>query len=125
MAEEIISAADFTPGPWNVSGGTIGLWVAGPDRNANVLCDILYRSRKGANAEDRANARLIAAAPTLYERLKDVLERCAELEVFMCDNFDHDDDCNCEGDKARAALALVNAPQSEAADSVDTQESVA
>jgi hypothetical protein len=62
----------------------------------------------GVHKRTLPNARLIAAAPALYERLKDVLQRCAEREVFMCDDFAHDGDCNCEGDKAYAAIALAS-----------------
>ncbi len=107
----------FTPGPWEVSTTitSTGDWpcvrgALGEDGGWVVaLIDQLCTSR--STFEPEANAQLIAAAPVLYERLKDVLTRCKELDVTMCDNFEHDGDCDCEGDKGRAALALVDGPQ--------------
>lgn len=58
-----------TPGPWEPFLGSDSVWVTGPDHNANVVCDIVL-SAKEATDEDFANARLIAAAPSLLEASK-------------------------------------------------------
>lgn len=64
-----------TPGPWAVGGEEDNaLWVSGPDASANVVCDLLPREfvkyvSPCWHEEDRANARLIAAAPSMYDAL--------------------------------------------------------
>lgn len=62
-----------TPGPWKVEQSDHWLWVAGPDREENVICDIVGRNSKPGEdltPEDAANARLIAAAPDLLAACK-------------------------------------------------------
>jgi hypothetical protein len=78
----------FTPGPWMTEGNDIGGWQIWHDS----LC-ICQRSDWPHYAErSAANARLIAAAPDLYEALDDAV-------VLL-------PDCP-ERDAARAALALA------------------
>ncbi len=63
----------FTPGPWEAIDGKNLVWVDGPAHN---VCD-LYHTHIGEDGNEFvskhnavANARLIAAAPDLYEALK-------------------------------------------------------
>ncbi len=48
-----------------------GVWISPPDKNANIICDIVGRidDREAGTQvtdEDLANAQLIAAAPELF-----------------------------------------------------------
>lgn len=61
-----MSAAQHTPGPWEVTGTEIST-VAKPWRIVAHVVPADHRTAPNANAE--ANARLIAAAPELYEAL--------------------------------------------------------
>lgn len=123
-----IAATGFTPGPWEVST-TIrsnGDWpcVRGAlDEDGGwvvALIDQCCVSR--STLEPEANARLIAAAPALYEALADL--------AFSYDARDAGDPCWCriENDEthferagvhdrqclaARAAFAAVRGPQTE------------
>lgn len=57
--------ATFTPGPWQIScidGIEDSLMVGGGDDGSDIVADI----------RDEANARLIAAAPEMYEMLKEL-----------------------------------------------------
>ena len=68
MTAQKTGAAPFTPGPWNTERpyGEPGLYIAGPDTS---LVAKLYEPSSFAEA----NARLIAAAPSLYAALVDCL----------------------------------------------------
>lgn len=69
MTAQKKGAAPFTSGPWNVERpyGEPGLYVAGPDTS---LVAKLYEPSSFADA----NARLIAAAPSLYEALVGLID---------------------------------------------------
>lgn len=73
VASEQLSHAAPTPGPWvirfdfNVFGGD-GRLVASAGGHANNVTPL------GTDAENRANAHLIAAAPELLEALKLIVE---------------------------------------------------
>ena len=62
----------FTPGPWTVERGSFGVgrYIAGPDGVAiarmasNTTPEMMSRERAGIH---EANARLIAAAPRMYD----------------------------------------------------------
>jgi hypothetical protein len=77
----------FTPGPWTTDGGPReeGWSIVGGDRNAGKARRVaLVPSKHIArvpDAEDKANARLIAAAPDLLGALK----LCATLLVKIGD----------------------------------------
>jgi hypothetical protein len=61
-----MSAATFTPGPWAVQGQGYSTQVYAADgRHYNICADIDLNG----NPENQANARLIAAAPDLYDAL--------------------------------------------------------
>ena len=61
--------AEPTPGPWS-RGGMFGTRVKAGDRE---ICDCLTGGNADEDATSAANARLIAAAPTLYEALYDLM----------------------------------------------------
>lgn len=68
-----------TPGPWAVTEVGVNPGIEGPDVSIVVFgeggedyCGVQGRTAK----EARANAHLIAAAPALYEALKDALDNC-------------------------------------------------
>jgi len=91
--------ATFTPGPW-------GIQDAGPGTirglRFRVITDekIIAKTSDGLE-EARANARLIAAAPAMYEQCK-LFEECVE-------NIDglEDHDASYELAKVREVLAKV------------------
>lgn len=57
----------WTPGPWKASGAAN---VTASDGRSIATCDVSKRSAKsGVAPEDVANARLISAAPDLFEAL--------------------------------------------------------
>lgn len=90
-----------TPGPWTAEprdDGADGFIVRDADGEfVNYLCDSRYGDgRKDPTAE--VNARLIAAAPELYEALRALLDGPG-------DGFGHPSEA--ERQKARAALAKV------------------
>lgn len=66
--------SQHTPGPWKVTrsdDGEDGLWIEGPNSNQNVICDLVQRDcEQEYDAEDHANAKLIAAAPDLLTAAK-------------------------------------------------------
>jgi hypothetical protein len=92
----------FTPGPWRINRHGF---------ETSYLCHEFIEGDSGIavfgvwhpenHKEQEANARLIAAAPELYEALKDLLDVC------HCENNCAPDDMTCATNKARAALAKV------------------
>jgi hypothetical protein len=91
----------FTPGPWE----TCDAW--GPSKDGICIGELAAQQKIIASCTgyygretSQANARLIAAAPELYEALKDLLEELATGE-------DYGDELVFALDKARAALAKV------------------
>lgn len=85
----------FTPGPWragtNLGCKTIGAGKSGRHKQAQWAREVAFTSGLAKEAEDRANARLIAAAPDLY----------AALEMVR----DADNDCRSDGFKTIPAPA--------------------
>lgn len=69
-----------TPGPWNVGGVDENIWIERQDKNDACICDIVqsgYDKDSGEvfyQPEDKANARLIAAAPILLALLIELKE---------------------------------------------------
>jgi hypothetical protein len=80
----------FTPGPWHDSGNTEYEIYKGNKPIASVIPTF--------TAEDEANARLIAAAPEMFEVLSELLDT---LEMSKGYGFDE------EYEKAREVLAKV------------------
>lgn len=76
----------FTPGPWKTDGEVASMEINGrlvpvyevmADSDACWVAQVLDHHRCGATAPGAANARLIAAAPRMYEALKAVLPKLA------------------------------------------------
>lgn len=98
--------ATFTPGPWRVDDGDTSLRVRATQRPWHCVALVTG----GVDAADietphgpvyQANARLIAAAPSLYAALKELL---ADIEDYQSRNHlgGHDNHAQV---MARAALA--------------------
>ena len=73
--------AQFTPGPWVVDEDyedeeqqAIGIVKEGRGYIAGIHILASCNNGEGFTAEDRANAALIAAAPAMYEAIKQVIE---------------------------------------------------
>lgn len=110
--------AKFTPGPWRVDGtvalGAYGVWtdygthpgdVAGelyPDQVCSVYCN--NKSHFDRETRD-ANAKLIAAAPELYEALRDAQSALAMLVDANTTTQHAYAHVKLAESKARAALA--------------------
>ena len=77
-ASDAEPSAAFTPGPWR-AGGSLAVW----QEAGGVVAQCYWVS--GAIDVDvaEANARLIAAAPELYEALR--LIRAEQREGYCCD----------------------------------------
>jgi hypothetical protein len=67
-----------TPGPWIWGKGNKGLYGAGPDNE--VLDWACYEGMWLSGPNDKANARLIAAAPELLKELQELVEAYADGE---------------------------------------------
>ena len=77
----------FTPGPWKTDGEVASMEINGrlvpvyevmAESDACWVAQVLDHHRCGATAPGAANARLIAAAPRMYEALKTKLKWCRE-----------------------------------------------
>ena len=66
-----------SPEPWEADIGEFSFWV---DDSAGELVCVKYCTSIDDRDIDRRNARLIAAAPDLYEALAELLN-CAEKEA--------------------------------------------
>ena len=105
-------SAKFTPGPWAYDGDyiwaeSIGGYVADPNTEDMTGGDCVARNEShGAIA---ANARLIAAAPELYEALRELI-RLNEHHALVNNNLPGTKrETNQALNAARAALAKVDA----------------
>jgi len=63
------ATATHTPGPWHTYGLPAQARILGPKGEAVAACRAKYRTREHAEIRD-ANARLIAAAPTMLAALR-------------------------------------------------------
>jgi hypothetical protein len=80
-----MSESKFTPGEWTAcfahdGKGTIFSWhVTGAKHGStHQICGLRSVSPEmRSNEEDRANARLIAAAPELFEALRELVRVCS------------------------------------------------
>ena len=88
----------FTKGPWVVDGNVIR---GDHQRNGSVtvacVLDVAYPYGRRAGGSTQPNARLIAAAPDLYEALKELID----MDVA----YQRGQKVSDAVDKARAALA--------------------
>ena len=96
------TAPAWTPGEWFVSrqglAGSIVIRGAGDPKTGPILASVSkFYGSAHVHGDHEANARLIAAAPTLYEAL-----------AAMCREFTHGNPDQREAiSAARAALALA------------------
>ena len=71
----------FTPGPWRVgddaTGKPLTVWAAEPGRCVTSVLD----DRLGRDAPPIANARLVAAAPEMYEALTRYIATYADTQT--------------------------------------------
>lgn len=67
----------FTPGPWERDGLKIRVHGRG------VICAVVARPQDGGTFDCQENASLIAAAPEMYEALKEVLESFAAPDAAL------------------------------------------
>lgn len=88
--------AGHTPGPWGVEFGTYTLWV-GPNQSGRVkLADVVVSMDYGPNyrpefyARQKANARLLAAAPELLDAVRPLLPG-SEKDAEHLDGMDDDE----------------------------------
>lgn len=96
----------FTPGPWTFSRGLHCYHVASADGTFETAC-IMFAGGKGSSA---GNARLIAAAPALYEALRLHMQWIGPPPV---DRASFDSLREDAWRKGRAVLALVDGGGSE------------
>lgn len=71
-----MSETKFTPGPWHVQKGFNTIFTTSdPAKQTGITIAIakVLDDQVGSQSECNANASLIAAAPDLYEALKEVL----------------------------------------------------
>lgn len=74
------SGVGFTDGPWFLEGTDVMARRHGADGAEMIACAYGFENSRGkvvTTKESRANARLIAAAPDLYEALQDCAAVCA------------------------------------------------
>ena len=78
---------NHTKGPWEVGeedGSSI--WQEGTyeiDKTTNLICNV-YPIDIGKSGCQKYNARLIAAAPELYDALADLVGQCERDEPVIC-----------------------------------------
>ena len=104
-----MSEAKFTPGPWQVKHEEYDPWevianIDGPDEGRfhwDSICDCDQDSKSRLDSEEtKANARLIAAAPQMYEALTSVLSVIICLDVYDRYRITREQ-CTAALDKAR------------------------
>lgn len=97
-----IAEQGFTRGPWFTKwNGAYGHMVYGSDGSGSAVAVVSGVAPGITTAQGKANARLMAAAPALYEALK--ATSCRYSRVRECVGPEMCDRC--------AALALVDNPQ--------------
>jgi hypothetical protein len=75
--------AKHTPGPWRIFTNTDGSKLIGiGELTGDGIADCGFGLWRGGEAEAIANARLIAAAPEMFEALQDILEYSASVEKY-------------------------------------------
>lgn len=75
---------DFTPGPWVVDVWGVGIFSRSAD------CSIVDLAEANSDKEKIANARLIAAAPDMYNFVRCVYEMSKTLDEEDDDYFIHE-----------------------------------
>jgi hypothetical protein len=72
-------SAQHTPGTWYADAHPSGLRILTDDARSTIICQQIGPA---SNAQARANARLIAAAPELLEALQVFAERSSSEEFI-------------------------------------------
>lgn len=83
-------------------------WVQGKICNDMILnsdLSFLIATTEGSGTDCVKNARLIAAAPELYEALREMYEDFEPMCSMECHGCKHEPGCNKWAARARAALA--------------------
>lgn len=108
--------SEYTPGPWAYRPDKYDDWGTVKGADGFVICqardhrycdgDVLSEHRRNKTDPWEANARLIAAAPKMYEVLKEIASHLDDSYVDGCLE-------RMLGDKARAAIleAIPEAPK--------------
>ena len=98
-------AEKFTPGPWKVQRTNQGVFIEGNvEKPIGYLAQVRGIYRDGNRVMEDANAALIAAAPELYEALKNIASYIGDLPRHY--NFQD------EYDQAETALAKARGEES-------------
>ena len=96
----------FTPGDWRVEQtANGGYYITSDCAPMGDICDLYHKECDGSEfwkSNDAANARLIAAAPKMYEALQRF------LESSPCQNHCDPDDMSCDTNFARAILEKID-----------------
>lgn len=113
-----MSGEKWTPGPWTSASGPSSIvgWpvVANTGR---AIASVMYLNikpnadtteRKAFNSESRANARLIAAAPELYEALAQMVEWYGVPDAIAWTSRALEDEAVDVLSRAEAALRKAN-----------------
>jgi len=100
-----------TPGPWRTIESTDKTMrtVVGPDfPGQGYIADVnLCRTNDAQDVDGEANARLIAAAPAMYEALQDAYEKLCYLAPDKFDDEEHA--ANWQRDLSTMLAALAQA----------------
>jgi len=65
---------EHTPGPWTIRYRAAGASIIGTDEHGTLAKVQMHRSKTSNLTEMKANSRLIAAAPEMYDALKNALQ---------------------------------------------------
>lgn len=69
-----MSEAKFTPGPWMTRyNGAYGHLIIGGDKGGNVVATVHLKDAYKTTEQGSSNARLITAAPALYEAAREAV----------------------------------------------------
>ena len=93
-----MNTAKHTPGPWNCVDPHV---IRGPK---NVVVAKTLDSKEGYEIK-QANAHLIAAAPAMYEALKDAIDTIAHMRHYYAGRKLSEEDIQKIVDTSRTALA--------------------
>jgi len=102
-----------TPGPWTYrdEANREEVWIGVPGRSIGmmVIATVQYGFTPPANLEQQANARLIAAAPDMLLKLRELAAECVECsgtgkEIRYLSGIQHEVSCR-ECDDIRKVIA--------------------
>ena len=76
----------FTPGPWKIQNGSMSTAVVSKTKYVARI----YRYVPVIGDEDAANAKLIAAAPTMYKYIKDEADNGCVEAIAIINSINND-----------------------------------